>query len=1272
MYPPATAGYIDIKWSHKDGGGTYGGKGKRRDAVEGDDSGGRGRQRSESSSPAQVLPRIGDAPGMTPPLCTKARLPDGDGALPPKRNERYSPLPMAMPARRSTRNQKIEAPPVESPLGVKTRSRSQPGPAPKPRAPSKSKRKTAKKVPQAVEERAESDEDNGPEDPPEVEEPAEANEDSGLEVRQDPPEVEEPAESNDNSHPYWASHDLRLQERARANPALGVAIARANAASSSLHANSSASATRPLDLNPRFDDDDNGSEDNYSDSEEVQMERRRLQQEKAEAAKRALEDPELELDGGAQPEGDHDDDDDEEEDEVVGYDLIPGPLAQADKDAALVARKTYQTEIREIAQRAGKKVSAVLKAIRDLPVSMRDTNPWNAHQAKYRIEHPKPRDMSNADYAAAKRAACYELFEHLSGEELTDPLVRADATAELMTWYRERQKLAVDKRKAAGHGMALLRKVAEPFIHQSTSISNTYNIDIFGYAVDRFTDTAHIWGGSKPFSDANAMYPGDIQQDLFDWKARLRLANFFMHNSKTASNYLLTDRNVQMEHRRQANAQDEATQAMHIDFTKVKNESNRDGMRRQLSRLFLNQICTSSFPLVAEVASGNPVLVLIMLACEDHDLASIQNLFKKGFPWKWTAIAHRHKLHFEGWPAALKSTYPGPGFDLSHIKDSDAPADASRNKAMRDMHTTLKAIYLGTAEDDIQYEQELDDPRDVAIVTCDDGTTLLTAAACTKLLRDLAPAKPGKRKAAADESAAGPSKRARTSPRPAPSRTPTPSRSPMPTPPASRSVTPPPRPRQVPDSPAAEEPSQADFPSSLVPNRINCVYVNGNVVSSGFLVSGFHTLAPDEVPDEIYRGVWYHSNVTQALKDRTDRTLTWRHFATVGNEQWRKLPTSLLALWCGFLKQERHVGGRAGGYEKLSKSTTIVNYLVPGARAAAPARTASRERQPTLKEQLRLVQSLVTQWFPFNGGRGNYEIETRPDQHLVLVMRHPDLPTGDLSPLPYPQPADEQESSPTSALCCVCRPRADAFFEFHAEMAARVSIIESILHVANDCFPQTTTTEFRRIQRRILFPACKNCALGFEATLGPRALGMRELTYGGSLRYRVKPTGFGYWCSATADDSPLAILDSIMAAEAKTAVLAVADARVAAEKALFLASTAQLAHTDTVGALVALRQAQARASCQRSDRCHGLAGTGSPSRIRPGRSHFSRITWKIFEGDRDYSEVRTWDFLRISFNKFIPGTGPPYPGDYVVWALRHPWDRIMSCISLNVPFANNK
>ncbi|KAF8174318.1 hypothetical protein K438DRAFT_1771674 [Mycena galopus ATCC 62051] len=311
-------------------------------------------------------------------------------------------------------------------------------------------------------------------------------------------------------------------------------------------------------------------------------------------------------------------------------------------------------------------------------------------------------------------------------------------------------------------------------------------------------------------------------------------------------------------------------------------------------------------------------------------------------------------------------------------------------------------------------------------------------------------------------------------------------------------------------------------------------------------------------------------------------------------------------------------------------------------------------------------------------------------------MRHPDLPTGDLSPLPYPQPADEQESLANirSVLCRAAR-RADAFFEFHAEMAACTSIIESILHVANDCFPPDDDNKssaeynkgyYSRLAKLVCPPRRPlqwraanifTVLWGLKQPLGPRALAYvkQELTYGGSLQYRVKPTGFRYWCSATTDDSPLAILDSIMVAEAKTAVLAIADARVAAEKALFLASTAQLAHTDTVGALVALRQAQA--AC---DLVNGpIAAMASRA---PARPRGFDLTWKIFEGDRDYSEglpaslglvsLAPPSMCRSLLTRKVVFIGPLYPGDYVVWALRHPWDRIMSCIPLNVPFANNK
>ncbi|KAF8137848.1 hypothetical protein K438DRAFT_1786257 [Mycena galopus ATCC 62051] len=224
-------------------------------------------------------------------------------------------------------------------------------------------------------------------------------------------------------------------------------------------------------------------------------------------------------------------------------------------------------------------------------------------------------------------------------------------------------------------------------------------------------------------------------------------------------------------------------------------------------------------------------------------------------------------------------------------------------------------------------------------------------------------------------------------------------------------------------------------------------------------------------------------------------------------------------------------------------------------------------------------------------------------------------------------------------------------------MAARVSIIESILHVANDCFPPDDDNKSSAEYNEEYYSQLAKTALwGLKQPLGPRALAYvkRELTYGGSLQYRVKPTGFGYWCSATADDSPLAILDSIMAAEAKTAVLAVADARVAAEKALFLASTAQLAHTDTVGALVDLRQAQAA--------CNLVNGAIAAMASRaPARPRGFDLTWKIFEGDRDYSEAfrHPWDWASVS--RGLCSMGPPTP-----------WDRIMSYISLDVLFANNK
>ena len=85
----------------------------------------------------------------------------------------------------------------------------------------------------------------------------------------------------------------------------------------------------------------------------------------------------------------------------------------------------------------------------------------------------------------------------------------------------------------------------------------------------------------------------------------------------------------------------------------------------------------------------------VLLERGEHDFESLEGQFKQGMPWKWADAAWKHKLRIENWPAPLKATFPGPGFDLSHIKDTDSAQDGSRNKAMREMHAALKAAYEG-------------------------------------------------------------------------------------------------------------------------------------------------------------------------------------------------------------------------------------------------------------------------------------------------------------------------------------------------------------------------------------------------------------------------------------------------------------------------------------------------------------------------------------------------------------------------------------------------
>lgn len=94
--------------------------------------------------------------------------------------------------------------------------------------------------------------------------------------------------------------------------------------------------------------------------------------------------------GSGADSGDGDDEEEDEEDSSeTPWDLTPGPLSKADLEAALAARRTYHAAINSVARQAGKRESAVFKAVGDHTGASRQTNPWNAFQVKWRAENPK-------------------------------------------------------------------------------------------------------------------------------------------------------------------------------------------------------------------------------------------------------------------------------------------------------------------------------------------------------------------------------------------------------------------------------------------------------------------------------------------------------------------------------------------------------------------------------------------------------------------------------------------------------------------------------------------------------------------------------------------------------------------------------------------------------------------------------------------------------------------------------------------------------------------
>ncbi|KAJ6473459.1 hypothetical protein DFH09DRAFT_1109987 [Mycena vulgaris] len=223
---------------------------------------------------------------------------------------------------------------------------------------------------------------------------------------------------------------------------------------------------------------------------------------------------------------DEDEDSDGEPPPATEWDLIPGPLSNEDREAALTARRVYHATIATIAQRSGKRVSAVFKAVGDQTSTVRRTNSWNAFQTKFRAENKKSPDVTKEAYEELMCAAYDDLFSSLSEEEKKDPAAWKECVQELMAWYESNSMALLDDRKADGRGPALMSKIIQPFIHQSTVTSNNYDVEVFGFGIDPVSDVAIVWGGTPAFHAVYDKYKIPIKATLNDTKAMLQRHHF--------------------------------------------------------------------------------------------------------------------------------------------------------------------------------------------------------------------------------------------------------------------------------------------------------------------------------------------------------------------------------------------------------------------------------------------------------------------------------------------------------------------------------------------------------------------------------------------------------------------------------------------------------------------------------------------------------------------------------------------------------------------------
>ncbi|KAK7006737.1 hypothetical protein R3P38DRAFT_3366814 [Favolaschia claudopus] len=417
-------------------------------------------------------------------------------------------------------------------------------------------------------------------------------------------------------------------------------------------------------------------------------------------------DPDLSMDQDQEEENDED----EEGPVNTKWPLTTGPVSKNDLDEVIRAREAYHATVESVARRSGKKLSTIFQAAGDNPLATRDINPWNAWEAKYRVEKPRRDHEHPSEFKSRMRAEYKAEFEKLPEEERNDPEARRRLLQPIIDAHLENNTLVLDNRKANGGAQAILSKALRPFINMSTAASHTKDIHVFGVGVDIVHDVAFSWGGSDLYAETKKRHIRPLNAQMNDMKALLQVTN--------------------MELRDEAGLDvDEIEVAVQPDWDKRSGEVARDVVRRNVREMFLNAI-------------------QLILISRGHSLLEARKIFPK-MSWKWCDEAVQHHLRIIDWPNTLKLHYPRPGFNPQQITNKSKSSDDGEGeeqgltKSLVDMRDAMRRVFEGgneaasTIVSWTDAEIELDDPRDVPIVVAADGSTLLTARASDALIRKL-------------------------------------------------------------------------------------------------------------------------------------------------------------------------------------------------------------------------------------------------------------------------------------------------------------------------------------------------------------------------------------------------------------------------------------------------------------------------------------------------------------------------------------------------------